>query len=360
MASQRIQIRDLLDSNALGRAIAIVLIVMAHVKYADPYWWALSPFTSAGKLGVSIFVFYSGLLHQFQLRKAGDNFSIRDWSAKRLLRIYPTYWVGLALTLAFGVLFHARNYALSTIMANIVGIHLLIKEQTIGLAKSYWFISLILLCYLLFIVFRNVRRKGWLVIGSLVFSLLMIYLGNKGLLGDVHYHLPSLALPMFFWGMWLMDHLWKGGIIPGNQAIHWFLAIFLFAITALLFKSSHPAYISRTYWEMAGLICLNLSTIYICLCITYCFQWLRSRSTMLLRFLSWMGGLSFAIYCLHEPFLFLLEKTTGLGHPIARFLFYFVLILIMSWPLAVLNKKIMACCNFRSLPVVTLNSDSSS
>lgn len=359
MASQRFPIRDLLDSNALGRAFAIVLIVMAHVKYADPFWLALAPFTSGGKLGVSIFVFYSGLLHQFQARRAGDDFSVRNWSAKRLLRIYPTYWVGLALTLAFEVLFHAKNYAPLTIIANIAGVHLLIKQHTIGMTQSYWFISLILLCYLLFILFRNVSRKGWLVIGSMVFSLLMIYLGNKGLLGDVHYHLPSLALPMFFWGMWFMDHLFDGGNIPGNRAVHWFLAIFLFAITALLFKGSNPAYISRIYWEMAGLICLNLATIYICLCITYCYLWLRGRLTMLLGFFGWVGGLSFAIYCLHEPFLFLLEKSASLGHPIAQFLFYFVLVLIMSWPLAVLSRKITSFRVFSPILVRTRNSDTS-
>lgn len=360
MTSNRIPIRDFLDSNALGRAIAIVLIILAHLKYADPFWLALAPFTSAGKLGVSIFVFYSGLLHEFQMQKAGRDFSVRDWSTKRLLRIYPSYWTGLALTIVISILFQAGKYDLSTIMTNIFGINILNKQQTIGLTKSYWFISLILLCYFLFIVFRNVRRKGCLVIGSTVFSLLVIYFGHRGLLGQAQYYLPSLALPMFFWGMWIMDRLLDGGTIPGNQVIHWLSAIFLFAITAFLFKRSPPVYISQIYWEVAGLVCLNLATIYICCCITYCFQWLRGRATSLVRFLSWVGGISFAIYCLHEPLLVLLEKSAGLGHPIARFLFYFVLLLVVSWPLAVLSKKITACCDFRPILVRTRNSDSSS
>lgn len=92
----------------------------------------------------------------------------------------------------------------------------------------------------------------------------------------------------------------------------------------------------------------------------YCPCYNRGRLTMLLGFFGWMGSLSFAIYCLHVPFLFLLGKSASLGHPMAQFLFYFALVLIMSWLLAVLSRKITVFCFFGSKPVETHDSESGS
>ncbi|MHC4213034.1 MAG: acyltransferase family protein, partial [Planctomycetota bacterium] len=169
-----IPVKDFLDAGNMARAVAIMLIILAHVKFADSFWMSYASVTSAGKLGVSIFVFYSGLLNEFKAKTAGIHFCTRTWIKKRMLRIYPVYWIGLLLTIMVGVIVKLKYYGPLTILTNFTGIPLLVKQPIVssGYARPFWFVSFILLCYLLFILLRNVKQKGYLAIGSMIFSLL--------------------------------------------------------------------------------------------------------------------------------------------------------------------------------------------
>lgn len=347
MRSPRLSVRDLADSNAMGRAIGIVLVVLAHVQFADPFWNSLGPFVSGGKLGVSLFVFYSGFLHQFQSRHKGREFSVRAWLIKRALRIYPVYWMGICATIMIGALFKSQNYGAAGIAANIFGIHMFVGQPILasGYIRPYWFISLLLLCYLLFVALRNVRQKGYLALGATTFSLLMVYFRHGGSTGREEHYLLLLAFPAFFWGIWAADRFLDKGRVPGKPALHFLAAILFFCMSALVLKHRHFIYLSegkQVYFKMLALICLNFTTMFVSLCVAYLCVWLQKRTTAIGHAIGWVGGISFAVYCIHEPLLILLEKVGNLGHPIIGFGLYFIVLLVVSWKLNALGERLQA------------------
>lgn len=57
------------------------------------------------------------------------------------------------------------------------------------------------------------------------------------------------------------------------------------------------------------------------------------------RALQWFSGLAFAVYCLHEPFLRILEKSTDAGHPWAGLLGYALATLGAAWAVDGAERK---------------------
>ena len=66
---------------------------------------------------------------------------------------------------------------------------------------------------------------------------------------------------------------------------------------------------------------------------------LAERAPAALRALQWFSGLAFAVYCLHEPFLRILEKSTDAGHPWAGLLGYALATLAAAWAVDAAERK---------------------
>lgn len=163
-----ISFQDLLDSNGLARGLAMATVVMCHLPFAHAFWKPLGTFASAGKLAVSVFLFSSGLVLQVQANRAGGKFPPLTWLKRRLWRIYPLYWVGVALAVLGAWAFRGRTYDAGTLAANVLGIPLLAGKKVVsaGYTVPFWFISVLLLCYGLFLFVHRVRRKAFLVLGA--------------------------------------------------------------------------------------------------------------------------------------------------------------------------------------------------
>jgi peptidoglycan/LPS O-acetylase OafA/YrhL len=73
--------------------------ILAPLPEGNPlplfYWISFFPTLNYGPLGVGIFFLISGFVIPFSLEKMGS----ARFVAARLMRIYPTYWVGLTVTL---------------------------------------------------------------------------------------------------------------------------------------------------------------------------------------------------------------------------------------------------------------------
>jgi peptidoglycan/LPS O-acetylase OafA/YrhL len=337
--------KDFLDSNALGRSVAILLVVLCHVPATGDFWTMLGPFMTSGKLAVSLFVFYSGLLLEYQSKRAGQAFAIRPWLMKRFLRIYPTYWVGLLLTLFVGIVFNGKTYDILTILANLSGMHLLMGSRVIssGYGSPYWFISLILVCYILFIFFHRVQLKELLIVGAMSLSL-------AGLYTRYGHYLSILAFTPFFLGMFISDYLRKGRSIPGGFAAHFAMTFFLLCILVFVYKHHHfiqIRYNLEVYVEMLGCVCLTVIPVSLAFCIACTFRWLRENLPGFLNMLLCIGNVSFAIYCLHEPMLVLVEKVSSAGHPIIGLFVYGIVVGLISWALTVVANRISTNFRFR-------------
>ena len=336
--SPGLSVRELLDANTLARGLSIWTVVACHVALAHSFWRPVSVFASAGKLAVSIFLFMSGLLLQYQVNRAGGKLELASWARKRFFRIYPLYWAGLVLTLLCAWYFNHRTYSLGTLVANFLGIMIWIRQKVVtsGYAVTFWFISLLLLCYVLFPLARLVRRKAWLVLGAFAVSAVAFQTGFV-------MKSAAFAFPAFFMGMAVADWLQRRGAAPVPVRLSAALFLPLLVMLAVIFKGPNflPLF-GRSSLGIDLLGCAGLTFIpWPALCLVAMLQKALVRSApMILRGLLWVSGMSFGVYCVHEPLLVVVNKTAGAGHPWLGLLGYAALTLLAGWSLDALDRKL--------------------
>lgn len=336
--SGRVSASELLEANALTRGLSIWAVVACHVGLAHAFWKPISTFASAGKLSVSIFLFLSGLLLQMQANRADGRLAVGTWLKKRFFRIYPLYWTGLALTVLCAGYFHGRTFGAGVLAANFLGVTIWFCQEVVssGYAVTFWFVSLLLLCYVLFLLVRRIRRKEFLVLGAFALSFAALPSGCV-------MQAAAFALPAFFMGMAQADRLRRNGDASCDARIH--LAIFLPLLGALAFVFKGPNFIqmdARGSWAFDWLGCVGLTLIPWSSLVLV--AWLRKtlarRAPLLLRAALWVSGLSFAVYCIHEPLLVVVDKSSSAGHPWWGLLGYVLLVVGAGWGLDGLDRRL--------------------
>ena len=171
----------------LMRIIAIVLVVIAHIAqvlripildgfYGIQHFYFVSP----GGFGVTLFLIISGAVLRLNRAHAGE---FREFIAKRLLRIYPIYWLTNALILmAFAFNSHLPNLGIRDLLLSIAGMYAFVGEWGGPINDNYWFIGLIVFLYLLFpFVCNQIHRNGW----KALFVLLAISVLSRWHLGQI-------------------------------------------------------------------------------------------------------------------------------------------------------------------------------
>ncbi len=332
-----ISFQDLLDSNGLARGLAMLTVVACHLPFVHAFWKPLATFASAGKLAVSVFLFSSGFVLQVQSNRTGGALQALPWLKRRLWRIYPVYWVGVALAVASAWAFRGKTYDVGTLAANVLGIPLLVGKKVVsaGYTVPFWFISVLLLCYGLFLFVHRVRRKAILVLGAGIASAIALRTGAV-------MEAAALAFPSFFMGMALADRWRDNESATVDARFHAALFVPLLLALAFVFKGTRFFHLDAGWsfgFALAG--CAGLTVIpWPLLVLIASFQKaLARRAPAALRVLLWFSGLAFAVYCIHEPLLRVLEKSTGAGHPWIGLLGYAFATLAAAWAVDAAERK---------------------
>lgn len=107
-----------------------------------------------GVIGNGIFFFISGYLAIYNNKNSGLSF----WSflSRRTGRIYPLYWIGLALFLGSSYWIN-QTWDWPTVIINFLGLQVLTTPLFTQFISLYWFVSAILLCYA---VYPFITQKG--------------------------------------------------------------------------------------------------------------------------------------------------------------------------------------------------------
>jgi peptidoglycan/LPS O-acetylase OafA/YrhL len=151
-----------------------------------------------GEVGVDIFLMVSG----FTLALNSGRLSAGQFFQRRFLRIFPAYWVALALFLAGNAHFFADHRPAADIWLHIFGLQGFGRpEYFASINDSFWFISIIVLLYPIFFCLR--RHLGDLALIAGVGSLLTAgvcgyYLHTRNAGGLLHL---GVRLPDLFIGM---------------------------------------------------------------------------------------------------------------------------------------------------------------
>lgn len=288
------------------RGIAVLSVVVFHSVLLCGFqhlWW--SPLVSRGWVGVEIFFVLSGFLITQILvaSKAQPRYWV-NFLARRALRIFPAYYLSLALIWLF-VPYASEDFANSTVRGEL-GLYLLYLQNW-KIAFNYWpdwayighFWSLAVeeqfyLAWPLVVLLTKraalARVCVYLIAGSLIFVMLLKTLGNPGLLSYVSTFSQLYALCS---GCLLAISLpTLRGIDP-----HWLWP----AATVIV--------------VFCGLVYFNLlvvsGTAFIILLVATDSAPKVITTVLGSRILRWYGKYSYGIYLLHYPFIGLIIEHYG-------------------------------------------------
>lgn len=214
------------------RFIAAFLVIIHHIEQIksisgiDNYWGAVRFIGVIGKLGVILFFVLSGFLITYLIlteEKKFDKISIRKFYVRRMLRIWPLYFI--IIILAFLVLPNINLFILPGFGKDVIYSHLFLKLflyaiifpnlvlSALGIvpyASHTWSIGTEEQYYLVWPLLLNYFKKHR--VGLMIF-IIVIYLTLKLFLQS-HYSdfLPYKRILMAFWNTFSIDCMAIGGI----------------------------------------------------------------------------------------------------------------------------------------------------
>jgi peptidoglycan/LPS O-acetylase OafA/YrhL len=240
-----------------------------------------------GDVGVDLFVILSGV--GLALSKRVE--SLGRFFGRRLLRIFPAYWVALTLFLILNQVFLQLHYTAFDVVVHYLGIHGWFGDAIgLGVNDSFWFVTLIVNVYLLYglVIRRLLDRADLVILWAALVSIPIAYAyfetGQSGCFGHI-----ALRMPGFFAGVLLGVLLREGRLsVPLTPS---------FAVgLGLLF------YVPYTH----GIIFYS-EFVALGLAVAYVYFWKPKVSPSVVdptsRLLRFFGTYSLEIFLLHQPFL---------------------------------------------------------
>ncbi len=153
-----------------------------------------------GETGVDVFLIVSG----FILALNSATMPAATFLRRRFFRIYPAYWLALAIFLPINAHLYADHKPAIDIALHIVGLHGFSTPAYFSdIEDALWFISLIVLVYLVFLGIRRHLHNLGLVVGvcGILTTILLIYYertGNNGGVIEMAVRIPSVFLGFLF------------------------------------------------------------------------------------------------------------------------------------------------------------------
>ncbi len=222
------------------KGVAILMIVLSHIGYflvSDTRF--LWPLSIAAGVGVNLFLLLSGFgLTASNLQK---ELKPGQFYKKRLWKLFPPFWLALAVFLAADFFILGKAYSLGYVIKAIFGI-ITHADLYLDINSPLWYFTFILFYYLLFpLVFS--KKRPWLsaiilfIAGETLVRLQPAFLNDVMHLYKVH----TIAFPLGVLAAGLIPKLPSAAILErlarGWRAIGYYLVmiglIVLFIYTAI-------------------------------------------------------------------------------------------------------------------------------
>jgi len=368
------------------RGIAAIVVVLAHIVYQGKYFnkgyipLPLKYMVLPAHFSVLIFFVLSGYVIGINHKERLFDEKINDYLKRRFIRIYPIYFVATILALLVATV----SYEMPTILANFTLTQNIFAPPLLENSPS-WTLNFEVIFYLLFIPVSFYQLKP-----SIAF-LLSLVIGIASLYIPIYHVITAYATGFCFWlsGLYLSRNDSKSstqlriipvlffmlgvGIIIGERdyiiplhlynfppqaTIYWrqktqalddlFLLPLAFLIVVLF--SGHKFKYTKIFLVAVQIIPIYVICIHkkepedpdfymgilfyllagLTLLIKIPEDWLRKTGT-------WLGGISYGIYIIHYPILFLFGQsifiTENIWFYLIKILLYITVVLISAYKL---------------------------
>lgn len=308
---------SLLDKNTSNqiKGLAISLVLIGHAGLVS----------NAGAWGVSIFLFLSG----FGLYQSYSRNGIGSFFSKRICTIFIPFTIVTILQIIIDYFFFSTEYSSATIFLTLLGLNL---KATVD--PTMWFISFLLIWYLLFYCVFNLKLGDTIRISLLFLGGLCLIFANNLFSPAAGMFLYTFCFPVGVLFSSLINRVTK--IVKQSSPI-WLGTIFV--VCFLFFLVTFQLHF-LSIGKVAKYICYFISNWFFTISVIGAFLLLRlynkdSRILLALGSLSYEIYLVEGFYLVKYPAVFSGNLTTG-GSAIL-----FVYILITAYFLQQILRKII-------------------
>ena len=282
------------------RAIAAILVVLFHLTGSNQITFKTAfanDFFDFGSSGVQIFFILSGFIIAYtgrnQINRGGLS-AFKTYLKKRLIRIYPIYWVTITGFLLLMFLLHFSTGHQITFL-NLLGTYALLPNHEMINGVS-WSLSHEMYFYLLFALLIWSKKFIYPIVGILVLSIVGLFFSSE--LSQTHRYIDFLFSRynlQFALGVGLVFIPWQKMSINRTIAL---MGILLFSIIYFIFGHfGHPQFSSTQADLIYGLITCG----YILFSLFY--ESINPKGISPNNFFVHLGDASYVLYLIHLPIL---------------------------------------------------------
>lgn len=263
------------------KGFAMVLVLIYHIGGVMGWSNWLH-----GEVGVDIFLMISG----FTLVLTSRGLPVREFLKRRLLRIFPSYWVALATYVIVDDRLFGSNYSATSIILHVLGIHDFAPGRYFtDISDAFWFIPLILAMYLVFLAVRERLADLSYIIGVgmlLTVAAALSYIAAEHTGGLIEF---AVRIPSFFVGMVAGQLL---GAPSSTLKVSPVLAVGMIAMTYL-------------GWEKGVITFYALAGVAMVAAFLFSAGFLKTvaEGRLVLAGLAFVGVYSYEIFLFHQPLI---------------------------------------------------------
>ena len=282
--------------------IAILYVVLFHASAINDFDYSfghkiLEPFKlfmDTGNVGVDIFLFMSGVSLYFSFSR---NNNIAQFFVKRFWRIVPAVWIIFGWFWALLYLF--QNFAPDQFIPRFLCIDFWLMTGD----ASIWYVSLILLLYLLYPLIYAALYGGktehtgvkCLILLAFVYTVVTIFwMRNPDFYKPIE--IAITRIPVFIMGCYWGKLVFEKRTV--SKAFIPLVFIAVFAFYGVLYPDVIHGPLRRFFYAIGG-ISLCYAIALICEFFDMLFKGEKPKSRFLYRFLAWTGGFTLELYVGH-------------------------------------------------------------
>lgn len=327
------------------RGIAVLSVVLQHSleeivsnQATGAYYWSLHDaigyYFNFGRFGVVLFFFVSGFVIPFSFPDSAT--PIRDFTISRFFRLYPAYWLSLAVVLIVAPIMDGKTFPLPQIVANLTMFQTFVNVPNIRII--YWTLAIELIFYIGCIVLfaMGLLKRPLTAFYIVVATSLICIVGSLAIHNRVVWSLMEVALNLtaMFLGKMIRD------TIIGGRLRWWHVAIgaALYCVFAVIisFQRFGGEYHENFFFSY------SIASAYVSAAIVFIvFASFGERLSW--RFMAFVGVISYSVYLMSPFAIVWIYRWFGAGRGPAEWLGFVAAVaavsILISWLSHVIVEK---------------------